>query len=630
MNNELLNEIYRLQELSGIKINKVLVESNLILEQSLAKLVSGVERMLDREAIQYAERVLPRSTERIEIRVEQYITQRLATAAGKTEIRNLIKGLARNSPTFADKFVNANKDTFNKIAAARGDDSAEKIIKASFGDEIFTAWEKTRTTTPTPPATTGAIFDINNWGNLITLSEDEIKQLLNLKIWDKIVLKFESLFKPTKERLKSIQQLAYNIQTTTDTDLQAQLTSKLKEELEWLYKKNTNNFVAMKGYFDEIAKTNRNWSTIWSKIKSNSNGGWDFYKSFGSLAQYLKPFKRIWGGITSDLEVLYEVEKKFFSKAINKIAKKELIKLEELKGSFWKNVATGSRRGFPNMSNQRYEKIIQLYGPTGAKASYFRDLVINALKWNIYTVFFLTLRNKLADSIYKNDIKKCADSGDVNSKECSVFEGDFGRKMAEWATQYRKTPGGNANFWKNFFNDVFSFETNFPNVINENEFYKKILNISTLDPGLIGEIVKGIDDLFTLGDSSTEDPLEFLDEYIKLGQENTKKAEDRLEEVIDNSDDVIDNTRNAADSANARATEIIQTYSSQKFYEEYPCYEGALDSNYNSDEYVKGVKIISPTKISIKPKNTNEKYEATLNISDKNWYFSDGTKLTCN
>jgi hypothetical protein len=376
------------------------------------------------------------------------------------------------------------------------------------------------------------IYNPKNWGDLITLTDDEIEELVNLSIWDKVVLETESLFKPTKERLRSIQQIAKNIQDTNDndTELMSKLQSKLKQELEWLYKKNTNNFVYLRNYFDSVGKTDTKWGRIWNNIKTQSDGGWDFYKSFGSIAQYVKPFNRIWGGIKSDLKVLIEAESKLISKTVNKIRGKEIMK-GEIKGSFWKNVATGSRRGFPTMSNEKYKQIIQLYGPRGAKAAYFRDLVINLLKWNMYTVFFITVRNKLADSVYKNDIKKCADSGNVNSKECSVFQGDFGRKMAEWATKYRKNPGGNANFWKNFFNDVVSLETNFPN-LNQNEFYKKILEITTIDPGMVGEIIQGVDNLFTLGDSSTEDPLEFLDKYIKKGQENLKKAEDKVEEEL--------------------------------------------------------------------------------------------------
>jgi hypothetical protein len=152
MKSELLNEIYRIHKLSGINVPDTLVESNIILEQGLNQLVRGVEKMLDRDAIEYAERVLPRSTERnIEKRIETYIAQRIATEAGKTEIRNFIKGLAKSSPEFADKFVKANKSTLDAIATARGEAVAERVIKSSFGEEILSSWEKSKTTQPIPP-----------------------------------------------------------------------------------------------------------------------------------------------------------------------------------------------------------------------------------------------------------------------------------------------------------------------------------------------------------------------------------------------------------------------------------------------------------------------------------------------
>ena len=115
------------------------------------------------------------------------------------------------------------------------------------------------------------IYNPKNWGDLITLTDDEIEELVNLSIWDKVVLETESLFKPTKERLRSIQQIAKNIQDTNDndTELMSKLQSKLKQELEWLYKKNTNNFVYLRNYFDSVGKTDTKWGRIWNNIKNH-------------------------------------------------------------------------------------------------------------------------------------------------------------------------------------------------------------------------------------------------------------------------------------------------------------------------------------------------------------------------
>jgi len=392
---------------------------------------------------------------------------------------------------------------------------------------------------------TSKIFDINNWGDLITLTDNEIQQLLNLGIWDKVVLNFESLFKPTQERLKSIQQLAYNIQTTTDADLQTQLTAKLKKELEWLYQKNTNNFVAMKKYFDLIGDTNPTWRGIWTKIKSQSDGGWDFYKSFGSVAQYVSTFNRIWGGITSDLKVLIETEKKIISKIVNKIAKKEITKVD-LIGNFWENFKTGSRRGFPKMSNEKYQKIIQQYGPTGAKASYFRDLVVTTLKWNFYVGFLVTLRNFIANSTYEDDIQRCVSTNNIKSKECTELNKNyFTKKMAEWSLKYRENPESSSDFIKNWILEIFGPKSNLPNIVKDDLYYKKIAEISTLDPGLIGEAFNMFASIINLNDNPLrkKELLESIDKQIKLANEKVETAKDKVDEAINNVDvSVIENT----------------------------------------------------------------------------------------
>jgi hypothetical protein len=391
------------------------------------------------------------------------------------------------------------------------------------------------------------IFNPKNWGDLITLTEDEIEELVNLGIWDKVVLQTESLFKPNKERLRSIQQLAKSIQNTseTNTELLSQIEVKLKKELEWLYKKNTNNFVSMRNYFDKIAETDVKWKKIWNNIKSQSDGGWDFYKSFGTLAEHVKPFKRIWGGITSDLKVLIETEKKIISKTVNKLAKKEITKAEVI-GNFWENFKSGSRRGFPTMSNEKYKKIIQLYGPLGAKASYFRDVVITTLKWNFYVGFLVTLRNFIANSAYEDNIQRCISTNDIKSKECTdLNENYFTKKMAEWSLKYRENPQKSSDFVKNWILEIFSVNSNLPELVKGDIWYKQVSEILTLDPGIAGQAVNMVTSILNINDNPErkKELLDSIDKQIKLGQENLKKAEDEVEDAINNVDiSVIENT----------------------------------------------------------------------------------------
>ena len=93
------------------------------------------------------------------------------------------------------------------------------------------------------------------------------------------------------------------------------------------------------------------------------------------------------------MKVIFEAEKKFFSKIASKATKKVSTSKSELIGSIGKNIMTGSRKGLPYMSNKLYKEIIEKYGPKAAKVSYVRDLVLNLLKWNVYIGLFSTIRN---------------------------------------------------------------------------------------------------------------------------------------------------------------------------------------------------------------------------------------------
>jgi hypothetical protein len=390
------------------------------------------------------------------------------------------------------------------------------------------------------------IFDTSTWndGSLSVLDDINIENLINQSFWDEIVIKFQNLFKISDEKLKYIQKLAKSIQITTNTQLKSQLESKLKKELEWLYEKNTNNFVYMKNYFDEVGKYNSVWKDAWDKIKSTSNGGWDFYSSFGSVAKYISKYQRIWGGIKDNIGILFEAEKNLGSKIINRIFKKELSKVEMV-GDFWTNFRTGSRRGFPTMSNDKYQKVIQKYGPTGAYSAYFRDLIMTTLKWNMYTGFFITLRNFIANSAYEDNIQDCVATGNINSKECTDLNKNyFSKKMAEWSLKYRENPEDSADFIRNWASEIFGYETNLPDIVKGDKWYKYVSEISTLDPGLVGEAFNMFLSILNTNDNPErkQQMLDSIDKQIKFGKEELKKAEDKVVDVVDKIKNVEDNT----------------------------------------------------------------------------------------
>lgn len=462
------------------------------------------------------------------------------------------------------------------------------------------------------------IFDINRWNSesFAKLDDASIAKLLNQSFWDKAITYFDNLFKLSNKKIDYIQKLGKAIQNTQNTMLKSQLEAKLKKELEWLYKKNTNNFVYMKNFFDEIAKTNSVWAKNWSNIKSASNGGWDFYNAFGSVAQYVPKFERIWGGITNDMKVLFEAEKNLGSKIINKLFKKEISKVEMV-GDFWTNFKTGSRKGFPTMSNEKYKAVIQKYGPTGAKASYFRDLVLTTLKWNMYVGLLVTFRNFIANSAYEDNIQACVVSGKLDSKECTDLNKNyFSRKMAEWSLKYRENPQESADFVKNWISEIFGFEANLPDIVTGDKWYKQLSEIATLDPGLIGEAVNLFFTLLNLNDNPERKQklLDSIDEQIKFGKTELKKAE---ETVVDAVEDVKD--------VELPTIELTSTI----IYEKHPCYltndKGQVsDTSFGEN----GIKIESPTNFKYKFIDDSTIWNITLK-NDGKLYFDDGVEFTC-
>lgn len=459
------------------------------------------------------------------------------------------------------------------------------------------------------------IFDINRWNSesFAKLDDASISKLLNQSFWDKAITYFDNLFKLSNKKIDYIQKLGKAIQNTQNTMLKSQLEAKLKKELEWLYKKNTNNFVYMKNFFDEIAKTNSVWARNWSDIKSASKGGWDFYNTFGSVAQYVPKFERIWGGITNDMKILFEAEQNLGSKIINKVFKKEISKVEMV-GDFWTNFKTGSRRGFPTMSNEKYKAVIQMYGPTGAKAAYFRDLVLTTLKWNMYVGFLVTFRNFIANSAYEDNIQACVASGKLDSKECTDLDKNyFSRKMAEWSLKYRENPQESADFFKNWALEIFGTESNLPDFVGDDKWYKKITEILTLDPGLIGETLNLVAALFNTNDNPDrkQELLDSIDEQIKFGKTQLKKAE---ETVVD-----------AVKDVELPKIELTSTI----IYEKYPCYltndKGQVsDTSFGEN----GIKIESPTNFKYKFIDDPTIWNITLK-NDGKLYFDDGVEFTC-
>ena len=380
------------------------------------------------------------------------------------------------------------------------------------------------------------LFNTNTWkDDMIKLTDDEIAALANPKWLDKIIDSFTSIYKSTNEQVSRIQKIAQSIEKTTDSKLKTKLTTRLKEEMEILYKRSTNQFVALRQYFDDISKIDTDFRKTWYLLKG-SNGGWDFYKTFGNLAQHNSTLKVLWNGLKSDLKSLFEAEQKFFSKIANKATKKVSTSKSKMIGTTMNNIWSGSRKGLPKMTNELYKELIQKYGPKAAKVSYVRDLALNLLKWNIYIGLFSTIRNSIANYAYEDNIQDCINSGDKNSKECLDLSDDYmSRMMSEWSLEYRKDPTNAANFFAAWGNQINPFSSaNLPDFSSDLN-YRDYTEIAKLDFGFVGNILNSITKFISINDdpSIKNSTLEALDLAINEVKKEKDKVVEKIDEVIE-------------------------------------------------------------------------------------------------
>jgi hypothetical protein len=376
------------------------------------------------------------------------------------------------------------------------------------------------------------IFDVKTWTNKTIKVDDEIiAGLANNKMWDKVKREFESLFTITKPRIEYIKKLAKAIETTTNSEYKSKLIPMLKKELEWVYKKQSNTFVSLRQYFDDVADIDRSWGKTWSKIKTETNNGWDFYNVFGKLSR-MSWLDRVWEILLNDIKVNFETELNLFSK----LPYIKPMEVKDFKGSLISNIISGSRSGFPKMTNKAYEDVIKKYGLTGARTRYFRDLIIQSLRWNLYIGFLVTTRNTLANSFYENDITECANSKNINSKSCKkITETKFGRKMAEWALAYRNDPNSSSNFMNQWLVDeLFSVKSNWPQFAEKDDEWRVFSKLSVLDPGSVGELFKGFHDLVRFNDdpSSVDNVVKYLNEQIDFAKNESEDVRRRLNDEV--------------------------------------------------------------------------------------------------
>ena len=394
------------------------------------------------------------------------------------------------------------------------------------------------------------LFNTNTWkDDMIKLTDDEIAALANPKWWDSITESFTSIFKSTNEQVSKIQKIAQSIEKTTDSNLKTILTKRLKDEMEKLYKKNTNKFVALKQYFEDVSRIDLEFRKTWNLLK-NVNGGWDFYKTFGNVARHNSTWKQLWAGLKDDLKVLFEVEQKFFSKIVDKVSKKVSTSKSEMIGTTMNNIWSGSRKGRPKMTNELYKDLIKNYGPKAAKVAYVRDLALNLLKWNIYIGLFITIRNSIANYAYEDNIQDCIDSDDENSEACLALSDDYiSTMMSKWSLEYRKDPTKAVSFFEAWAKQIIPWSSaNLPDFSSDLK-YRDLGELLKMDLGFVGNILNNITKFISINDDPAvkNSTLEALNLAITKVKVEKDKAEKKIDEVIEEEGINIPNISNKVD-----------------------------------------------------------------------------------
>ncbi len=424
------------------------------------------------------------------------------------------------------------------------DDAAETGARESstVSDDLSEQIPNTNSTELSDGSKISDIFNTDNWSNkkLISLSDEEITKVLDQQWFSKFMEKINNLFKVTDDRLIKIQKIAKTIETTTNSQLKSKLQKKLKDELEWLYKKSTNNFVYMRDYLETISNTNLSWRRQWNTIKSGSDNGWDFYKTFGSIAEYNSGFKQFWAGLTDDISSVFKITNKYSMNPYKLVTKTTP---DEIKNAIKNNLTnvfkSGTKRGFPEMTNEAYTTLIKKYGPKSAKVAYFRDLVLSVLKFNILLSIIPVMGGAFLSWAYRDSVKACLTTNDTNSEECKSIQNTWiERFFLSWAFSYRGVD--EIDEYKNPLIELLKSAIPFANDskvdMNDEGYLLALEFASFLEPGYVVNVVNSLFEVLELiSDPEDQDKFneELKKEMDKLNdklQDTTQKIENTLEE----------------------------------------------------------------------------------------------------
>ena len=418
----------------------------------------------------------------------------------------------------------------------------------------------------------GSIDEILNpdtWEEEVTaLTDTMAADLAKSSRFNAAFQKIAELFKFTKNQKQQIETLA---QTLSDPDVSSgtkqKVLGQLEKKLESVYYKNMNAFVQLRDYFDDVAVDDKKFKVYWDKLRKDSKNDIAFWSTFGKKAKGTNPaWLRAITGFKTEFKSIFELERKIFNgirqvfRKLNKSSKKnEAIKgFENSLGNLFKS---GTRRGFPTLSNENYTKLIQSKGPVAAKVVYLRDLGVNYIRYAMYVSLLEFGRNHLADKLYSQQILDCAQSQKVETNEqddtettdpCEGLDNWWDMMWVNWALQRRKYSEYKVSGYDNWFQEYLdvlkgnitkSSSTTAPS----EEWYWKLFE---MDPGFIGETFNlgvtfnnWLDEQYEKGlyIDSTDQLRKELDELLN---KTKQKLEETGDKIVDEANEVVDEVVN--------------------------------------------------------------------------------------
>lgn len=414
------------------------------------------------------------------------------------------------------------------------------------------------------------ILNPDTWEEEVTsLTDAMAKELAKSNRFKAAFQKIAEIFKFTKAQKAQIERLAQTLSSPdVDPKTKGEILKKLEIKLESLYYKNAKGFEEITDYFDTVALDDKKFKFYWDKLRKDSKNSIKFWSTFGNRVGELQPtWLRAITGFKDEFKSIFLLERKIFNgvrmiwRKINKSSKKtKAIKgFENSLGNLFKS---GTRRGFPKLTNENYTKLIQTKGPIAAKVVYLRDLGVNYIRYATYISLLEFGRNLLADKLYSQQILDCAQSqkDEVNEQDdteitdpCEGLDNWWDLMWVNWALQRRKYSENKISGYDYWFQEYFDIlkenitKSKKSTTAPSEEWYWKLIE---MDPGFIGEtfnLAVAFSDWINkqykkgLYIDSADQLRQELDELLN---KTKQKLEETGDKIVDEANEVVDEVVN--------------------------------------------------------------------------------------